>query len=83
MAIIALFRFFNGYAHGLEMSGAFDAEAYALHFLAATIAFHLAGIVVGIATRTRFVRLPQTLGAIITACGLCVHSALCKGSVFR
>jgi urease accessory protein len=70
VAITALFGFFHGYAHGLEMSGAIEAEAYALGFLAATVALHLAGIVVGIATRARFVRLPQMLGAIIAASGL-------------
>ena len=70
VAITALFGFFHGYAHGLEMSGAIEAEAYALGFLAATVVLHLAGIVVGIATRARFVRLPQMLGAIIAASGL-------------
>lgn len=75
VAIAALFGFFHGYAHGLEMSGAIEAEAYALGFLAATVVLHLAGIVVGIATRARFVRLPQMLGAIIAASGLWLLSA--------
>ncbi|MBL0037788.1 MAG: HupE/UreJ family protein [Nitrosomonadales bacterium] len=70
VAITALFGFFHGYAHGLEMPGAIEAEAYALGFLAATVVLHLAGIVVGIASRARFVRLPQMLGAIIAASGL-------------
>ena len=70
VAIAALFGFFHGYAHGLEMPGAIEAEAYALGFLAATVVLHLAGIVVGITTRARFVRLPQMLGAIIAASGL-------------
>jgi hydrogenase/urease accessory protein HupE len=58
------------------MSGAIEAEAYALGFLATTVALHLAGIVVGITTRARFVRLPQMLGAIIAASGLWLLTAI-------
>lgn len=76
VAIAALFGFFHGYAHGLEMPGAIEAEAYALGFLAATVVLHLAGIVVGIASRARFVRLPQMLGTIIAASGLWLLSAI-------
>ena len=76
VAITALFGFFHGYAHGLEMFGAIEAEAYALGFLTATVALHLAGIAVGIATRTRFVHLPQTLGAAIATSGMWLLSAI-------
>lgn len=70
VTIIALFGLFHGYAHGLEMSEATEIEAYALGFLAGTITLHLAGILVGIATRTRFTQFPQMLGTLIAACGL-------------
>lgn len=76
VAITALFGFFHGYAHGLEMFGAIEAETYALGFLATTIALHLAGIVTGIATRIRFVRLPQTLGAAIATSGVWLLSTI-------
>ena len=76
VAITALFGFFHGYAHGLEMFGTFEAEAYALGFLATTVALHLAGLVVGIATRARFVHLPQLLGAVITASGVWLLSTI-------
>lgn len=67
VALIALFGFLHGYAHGLEMFGAVEAKAYALGFLATTAALHLAGIIVGVSTRGRCVCLAQTLGAAIAA----------------
>ena len=76
VAITALFGFFHGYAHGLEMFGAIELEAYALGFLATTVALHLTGIVVGTATRARFVHLPQTPGAAIAASGMWLLSAI-------
>ncbi|MEK6708546.1 MAG: HupE/UreJ family protein [Pseudomonadota bacterium] len=76
VAITALFGFLHGYAHGLEMFGAVEPEAYALGFLATTVALHLAGIVTGIATRVRFVHLPQTLGAVIAASGMWLLSTI-------
>ena len=76
IAITALFGFFHGYAHGLEMFGASEAQAYALGFLATTAALHLAGIMIGITTRTRCMRLPQTLGAVIAANGVWLLSTI-------
>jgi len=76
IAITALFGFFHGYAHGLEMFGAGDAQAYALGFLATTAALHLAGIMTGIATRVRCMRLPQALGAVIAASGVWLLSSV-------
>ncbi len=76
ITITALFGFFHGYAHGLEMFEASEAQAYALGFLATTAALHLAGIITGIATRTRCMRLPQALGAIIATSGMWLLSAI-------
>lgn len=76
VAITALFGFLHGYAHGLEMFGASEAQAYALGFLATTAALHLAGIMIGITTRTRCMRLPQTLGAVIAANGVWLLSTI-------
>lgn len=76
LAITALFGFFHGYAHGLEMFGASDASGYALGFLATTAALHLAGIITGIATRVRCMRLPQALGAVIAASGVWLLAAV-------
>jgi len=58
------------------MFGAIELEAYALGFLATTVALHLTGIVVGTATRARFVHLPQTPGAAIAASGMWLLSAI-------
>ncbi len=76
IAITALFGFFHGYAHGLEMFGAVEPEAYALGFLATTAALHLAGIMTGIATRVRCMRLPQALGTVIAASGVWLLSTV-------
>lgn len=76
IAITALFGFFHGYAHGLEMFGAVEPEAYALGFLATTAALHLAGIITGVATRVRCMRLPQALGAAIAASGVWLLSTV-------
>lgn len=76
IAITASFGFFHGYAHGLEMFGASEAQAYALGFLATTAALHLTGIVAGIATHVRCMHLPQMLGAVIAASGVWLLSAV-------
>jgi urease accessory protein len=68
--ITSLFGLFHGYAHGLEMLGINEVQGYALGFVVTTAALHLAGIVTVIATRTRFVKLPQMLGGIITVSGV-------------
>lgn len=76
VALTTLFGFFHGYAHGLEMSGGLEVEAYALGFLAATAMLHLAGILIGIATRARFLHLPQILGTFISASGVWLLSTV-------
>lgn len=70
VAITALFGLFHGYAHGLEMSEATGMEAYALGFLMGTAILHLAGIIIGITTRSRFAQLPHVLGTIVAILGL-------------
>ena len=70
IVITSLFGLFHGYAHGLEMLGINEVQGYALGFVVTTAALHLAGIVTVIATRTRFVKLPQMLGGIITVSGV-------------
>ena len=70
IVIASLFGLFHGYAHGLEMLGINEIQGYALGFVVTTAALHLAGIVTVIATRTRFVKLPQMLGGIITVSGV-------------
>lgn len=58
MAVVALFAFCHGFAHGAEMPAASSALAYGAGFLVATIALHLAGIGIGLLAR----RLSGTVG---------------------
>ena len=76
IVITSLFGLFHGYAHGLEMLGINEVQGYALGFIVTTAALHLAGIVTVIATRTRFVKLPQMLGGIITVSGVWLLSVI-------
>ncbi|MBX3498211.1 MAG: HupE/UreJ family protein [Alphaproteobacteria bacterium] len=47
MAVIALFAFCHGFAHGAEMPASSSALTYGAGFVAATIGLHLAGIGIG------------------------------------
>ncbi|MBV9835489.1 MAG: HupE/UreJ family protein [Alphaproteobacteria bacterium] len=51
MAVVALFAFCHGFAHGAEMPASSSALAYGVGFVVATIALHLAGIAIGLAAR--------------------------------
>jgi urease accessory protein len=51
MAVVALFAFCHGFAHGAEMPASSSALAYGAGFVAATIALHLAGIGIGLLAR--------------------------------
>lgn len=58
MAVVALFAFCHGFAHGAEMPASSSALAYGAGFLAATIGLHVAGIAIGLLAR----RLSGTVG---------------------
>jgi urease accessory protein len=58
MAVVALFAFCHGFAHGAEMPASSSALAYGVGFVAATIALHVAGIGIGLLAR----RLSGTVG---------------------
>jgi urease accessory protein len=51
MAVVALFAFCHGFAHGSEMPASSSALAYGAGFLAATIGLHIAGIGIGLLAR--------------------------------
>jgi urease accessory protein len=51
MAVVALFAFCHGFAHGAEMPASSSALAYGAGFVAATIALHVAGIAIGLLSR--------------------------------
>lgn len=76
IGMAALFGLLHGYAHGAEMPGAIAPAAYALGFLASSAALHLAGIMLGAASRGRFARLAQSLGIAIAAGGMWMLSAV-------
>ena len=44
MSLVALFAFFHGHAHGLEMPEAASPVLYGLGFVLATVVLHIAGI---------------------------------------
>ncbi len=48
LALIAVFAFFHGYAHGAELPAAADPAAYAVGFVLATGLIHIAGIAIGL-----------------------------------
>lgn len=51
MAVVALFAFCHGFAHGAEMPASSSALAYGVGFLVATSGLHAAGIGIGLAAR--------------------------------
>jgi len=70
IAIAAVFGFFHGYAHGLELPESAAPVSYALGFLVATAVLHASGIMIGIAAHRRHKMLAKVLGAAIAACGI-------------
>jgi urease accessory protein len=70
LALTAVFGFFHGYAHGLELPASAAPAEYALGFLAATASLHLGGIAAGVATRDRYASLAKMLGVAIAAGGV-------------
>ncbi len=70
VTVTALFGLLHGYAHGLELPESAGPMAYALGFLAATAALHLAGVGAGVAVRRRHIVLARAAGAAIAASGL-------------
>lgn len=70
IALTAAFGLVHGYAHGIEIPGTAGPVLYALGFLVATAALHFSGVSLGLATRGRFARFAQWLGAAIALTGL-------------
>jgi urease accessory protein len=71
MAIVGLFALVHGHAHGTEIPATASGLAYALGFIAATIALHTAGITFGLATqRSTSSQLTRLAGAAIALCGI-------------
>jgi len=51
MAVVALFAFCHGFAHGTEMPASSSVVAYGVGFLAATVGLHVVGIGIGLLAR--------------------------------
>lgn len=69
-ALVALFAVFHGFAHGVELPDAANPIAYGVGFVIATGLLHLAGILLGALTATRWgTILVRAGGAIIAAVG--------------
>src|SRR5262249_29861094 len=70
LTVIAIFALFHGYAHGAELPQAASPIAFALGFVAATIALHLSGIAMGLTLRLQQKpALLRTTGALIAGAG--------------
>lgn len=72
MLLVAIFAFFHGYAHGLEMPSASEPFAYIAGFMVATILIHVIGVFIGEACRLgrNPVHLRNLFGAAIAGIGL-------------
>lgn len=77
MAIVGLFAFFHGYAHGAEMPDTASGFAYGIGFVVATASLHLAGLGLGL-TAKRFASAQSIryAGGAIAACGVYLCFAL-------
>jgi len=51
--VVGIFAVFHGYAHGQELPGAANPQAYGIGFVVATGMLHALGILIGVATRWR------------------------------
>lgn len=69
IGITALFGFFHGYAHGLELPESAAPVEYALGFLIATATLHLTGIAAGMITQRHHKILARGIGISIAASG--------------
>ena len=70
-AIVALFAWFHGYAHGAEMPANTSAAAYGTGFIFATAGLHILGVVLGVmAQEINFPKSVRVAGASIAACGV-------------
>lgn len=70
-AIVALFAFFHGYAHGAEMPKTASGLDYGIGFIIATAGLHLCGIGTGLlAQRLGSKNLLRYAGGAIVACGV-------------
>jgi urease accessory protein len=69
--VVAFFAIFHGHAHGAEMPGAVSPLAYAAGFVIGTGLLHLAGIALGLLTRSRPGTLAvRAMGGVIAIAGL-------------
>lgn len=67
-AVVAIFAFFHGVAHGAEM-GHGTASLFGLGFVISTIALHAIGVAIGMALSSR-VMLTRVVGTVIGLIGL-------------
>lgn len=71
VALVAVFGFFHGYAHGVEMPYAASPLGYAAGFLLATAALHVIGVALGMWTLRHAHRLwPRLAGLAVALPGL-------------
>ncbi|HSE73650.1 MAG TPA: HupE/UreJ family protein, partial [Dongiaceae bacterium] len=71
MAIVGVFAFFHGHAHGTELPGFAHPAAYGAGFVLATSLLHAAGIAIAWLVRRHAARLPfRVAGAAMAAVGL-------------
>ena len=67
--VVGVFAVFHGIAHGTELAGGGNGFAPLLGMLVATIALHLAGVVLGLALRSHSVWWPRVVGGLTALLG--------------
>jgi urease accessory protein len=75
-ALVGVFAVFHGVAHGQELAGESSAALTLAGMLAATVALHAAGIVVGWSLRHANRWVPRVAGAAVAICGLALLGGL-------
>src|SRR5262245_31486599 len=66
-ALIAVFAFFHGYTHGVELPQSASALTYGIGFIAATLTLHAIGLTLGTVGRGA---LPRVAGSAVAAMGV-------------
>src|SRR5262249_32318788 len=66
-ALIAVFAFFHGYTHGVELPQSASALTYGIGFIAATLTLHAIGLTLGAVGRGA---LPRVAGSAVAAMGV-------------
>jgi urease accessory protein len=74
MALVGIFAFFHGFAHGAEMPMTAGALSYGAGFVAATVLLHAAGVGLGLVSGRFSARAAKIAGWVIAAGGVAIFA---------